>query len=902
MTTPSPLFCRIARNARTLAAALALSVAGTVHAAGELLDSIQLTDFRIAYTSGTMVMQEVRAAGAWMAGDGESLLSRDVEVTVIPPDDPEGPPVKIRSPLARYYFAAPAGPDIPEPEGALDTLRRLAASNALDAPEPGVVQPVRRDIILTAGENGDGVTMDLAGRGSIVVRHLVWSEAHARFLSLDGFEQMMTMPDGRMSLVGDAFITDRSFEEWLYPVLGSAPLTLRFRPSEGAGGGESSFIGQVAGGGELLFETAAYADGRPGELHLAVDPETGAQKFDAEGHVRLETPELALDSESLVYQPAASTDTPGVLKASRRVSIRTPQMEAIAGDLVIDLATQDLQLSGYPRVSQTTEQAATTFDGMREFTVRADESGGRLVEMTGPREIKATIEPRGEQKPGTEQPAAAPGLTQLGGALALTVAPRTGLEPILRSRLDEAGELASLFAEGSVLLETEQFSMRCDEFRFDAAAGQIEAIGNVYIRQEGITADCGRLVYELAGGRMTMSQNPDIVRTEPGGTTRIWGCDTFIIEPQPDGDPDIQAIGEDCKTLFTPTPSAGDANAQPQPAGAGLLGRLSNGGEVFFSTGRLADGTAGSFSIRRDRETGEQVFEARGRLRLETPQFNLQSDALNFREAQRRLAATGSVMVRTPDFEATARDLSYNIANGEITLTGEPRVVQETRENRAEFTGMEMFIARPTEDSRRLVELTGTREIVIDFRPAGENAGAPAGGNAQSPAGLEQLGESLNIRVSPRPDQHPRVRTILSPENDMEVFSASGSIVLKSTRFDLRSDELTYNAPTQRFEAVGNVYVKQEQMQADCGRLNYDLASGRVTLTINPEVLVFREDGISRTTGCDVVTVQPREGGYPEVATLGDRCRNILTPYERPAPNAAPQQAERPAVEVAPAP
>lgn len=292
------------------------------------------------------------------------------------------------------------------------------------------------------------------------------------------------------------------------------------------------------------------------------------------------------------------------------------------------------------------------------------------------------------------------------------------------------------------------------------------------------------------------------------------------------------------------------------------------GGSISLSTGRFPDGSPGSLHMGTDEETGQTVFHGEGRIRLQTPDMLLRCDRLEYVPDRDRLVATGNVEIETESLEATAELLVYRTDNQSVELEGQPHVRQETANGTSTFDGMQRFVMQPSADGLRLITLEGPEPIIMETIPAerdGEEEDART-----APDGLGNFGHQVRLVVNPRGDIKPRVRIHLDENDDLALFNAAGSVLLTSEDFNLRSDELSYYARDERFEAIGSVYVRHQTIEADAGRMIYDIQRGRITLTMDPDVRQVEEGEIvARMTGCDQVIVTLREGEQPDVQAIG---------------------------------
>jgi hypothetical protein len=128
------------------------------------------------------------------------------------------------------------------------------------------------------------------------------------------------------------------------------------------------------------------------------------------------------------------------------------------------------------------------------------------------------------------------------------------------------------------------------------------------------------------------------------------------------------------------------------------------------------------------------------------------------------------------------------------------------------------------------------------------------------------LGDEIDIRVAPRGEREPIVDAEILPSGELGMFRGEGSVRLSTEQIDLRSDELLYNAVSQRLEATTNVFFKKEALEADAGRLDYDFEAGRIVLTVNPDVRQFDEEKVVRIWDNDWFIINLRDGGGYDIS------------------------------------
>ncbi|MCB2155176.1 hypothetical protein KQI84_09835 [bacterium] len=336
-------------------------------------------------------------------------------------------------------------------------------------------------------------------------------------------------------------------------------------PAQEASGSPGIF-NQLAGpGGKVTFVTGPHPEsGEPASVKASTSPEGGFRQLEAHGELTLESPQLYLECLHLVFDAAAQT-----IFAQDRVVIRQEGVNASADEALFHIDTGSANLTGTPKVDYATEDNRLHFDGMQSFQLDKDEDGGALMMLRGPREISINI----ETKSGTTASGdPTEGFAGLGDTVQIYAAPRGTVEPEVSMASAGEGEMGRFHATGSIRLNSETFDLRCDELTYDAAAGEVEALYNVYIKKQGIEADCGRMLYDLATGKITLTVDPDIRQQDPSGTLHIWNMDSFIIEQRSDGtiDTDIRGGPDDeprMEFISAPETKEDSAPTESTPSG-----------------------------------------------------------------------------------------------------------------------------------------------------------------------------------------------------------------------------------------------------------------------------------------------------------------------------------------------
>lgn len=284
------------------------------------------------------------------------------------------------------------------------------------------------------------------------------------------------------------------------------------------------------------------------------------------------------------------------------------------------------------------------------------------------------------------------------------------------------------------------------------------------------------------------------------------------------------------------------AAASPAAAESSFFNALVEPGErLQLAVGVLDDGTGGTMRNIID-ENGDLVrLEIPGKVRLRSPRLNLDCEYLLYEPERELLEAKGNVVIIREDVTAKGQHLLYNIETGEAVLTGAPEVEQRSPENNTNFHGMENLDISPGEDGRMRVTMTGGEAIHGTVLPG---TGTPEGGTATSTgSGMSGLGDNLNITTRRKGTADPLVLLSMGAEGAFELFRAEGAVYLESDRLNMRSDELEFSGPEQRIEALYNVFIRQDGVTADCGRMVYDLVKDEITLSVDPEIREERSAG-----------------------------------------------------------
>lgn len=282
------------------------------------------------------------------------------------------------------------------------------------------------------------------------------------------------------------------------------------------------------------------------------------------------------------------------------------------------------------------------------------------------------------------------------------------------------------------------------------------------------------------------------------------------------------------------------------------------GGSAALTVDPYPDGTKGGVKAV-SKDGAFQKLDAKGSVRLKTDTLDLRATNLEMDVQNQILIATGTVSIDQQGMQATCERLEYRIEERLITMTGNPAITQQTESGSMKSSGMEELVIVIGEDGGTEARMErGKIKIEMEQKEPAAATPTPAPGAAKG--GMSSLGRSTRIDVNPRGDQQPTI-TLTSSGSDLEKFRALGSVVVDTDDFDLRADQLEFAAAANTMTALHNVFLMQQGIEADCGRLLYDLNQAVMTLSVNP---VVRQDGdggrttISRT---EQIVLRKGEGG-----------------------------------------
>jgi hypothetical protein len=311
-----------------------------------------------------------------------------------------------------------------------------------------------------------------------------------------------------------------------------------------------------------------------------------------------------------------------------------------------------------------------------------------------------------------------------------------------------------------------------------------------------------------------------------------------------------------------------------------LVSNLSpTSGRVVFDTKAFPDGRDPDIFIGTDPQSGEQVIDAEGSLAIESDRLNLSMQDLLFNTQTGALSAKTLVEMTSDGITAWSDELTFGTKDESMSLlygqeaytnnaprTLRPGVLFDSPGKVVTFDKMELFQVKP-DGVGKMIIAEGAKEVLITMKDKPD---------ATAAVKTNQLGAEINITVTSREGQKAFSQANTSEAGEMRSLRLLGSVRLLSERFNIRADEMYFDAAANRFEAIGNVYILEDSFQADCGQMVYDLETGRIRLSSKP--FVSYKSGIDQIelTDYELITITPTTGKVPDVNPEGKNGRAII--------------------------
>lgn len=115
--------------------------------------------------------------------------------------------------------------------------------------------------------------------------------------------------------------------------------------------------------------------------------------------------------------------------------------------------------------------------------------------------------------------------------------------------------------------------------------------------------------------------------------------------------------------------------------------------------------------------------------------------------------------------------------------------------------------------------------------------------------------------------------TMGEQSGELEYMRMRGGVDIKSEQMDLKCDELDIDMKKQKMVAKGKIVrFVQSEVEGTCGRLEYDIETGKTVLTGTPKPMIVQKDANGRITetSANTITIIQTEGGRRDIYWEGD--------------------------------
>ena len=115
---------------------------------------------------------------------------------------------------------------------------------------------------------------------------------------------------------------------------------------------------------------------------------------------------------------------------------------------------------------------------------------------------------------------------------------------------------------------------------------------------------------------------------------------------------------------------------------------------------------------------------------------------------------------------------------------------------------------------------------------------------------------------------------------DFSYLNMVGLIRIESERLNLECENLDYDKTNQKLDARYSVHVvlHQEEVDARCGHLVYDLGKNVIVLTVDPHVLWNSEKGKAEAYDMDSLTITLKPNNQTEISIVGSKAKMKMRP------------------------
>lgn len=179
--------------------------------------NMRMTGLDLSTTSGTLELQRVKADRAVMSDDGLSIITERLSLQTASPGSGT---VKAEAETGVVVIGG-AGHDPKDNRSVYSMAEILAFGNSFN-------EKARRGDMLLESKDSD-IIANVADRGAITSRRVVWSDELDRFF-LPGFfrQEASTDAGSRLSISGSVMTVDRTFTRWQYYAPPGEPTRIEF--------------------------------------------------------------------------------------------------------------------------------------------------------------------------------------------------------------------------------------------------------------------------------------------------------------------------------------------------------------------------------------------------------------------------------------------------------------------------------------------------------------------------------------------------------------------------------------------------------------------------------------------------------------------------------------------------
>ncbi|MBI1290856.1 hypothetical protein GC173_06375 [bacterium] len=293
---------------------------------------------------------------------------------------------------------------------------------------------------------------------------------------------------------------------------------------------------------------------------------------------------------------------------------------------------------------------------------------------------------------------------------------RDGSYGVADMKMDEKGDLVSYTTKGRTTLISSKLNLVADELNYDGVGGIVVCTGAVEIDQDGVKANCEKMVYTLSSGEIVMTGTPRVEQSTATSRSRFSGMEEFYLKRGEAGDVQVRMAGGQeilCEMIpvaavaATPKPTPAPGAAKPRGDALSGSGFAGLGNNVLIKTRPRADAPATVLAAI-DATGAFSRFNALGSVLVESDDLRLRSDELEYDAPTDHVEARRNVYIKQATVEADCQFMTYDIKEGRIELSGKPDI-RESRPNGVYriFDAAAYIITRSTDGSIATQSIAG---------------------------------------------------------------------------------------------------------------------------------------------------------------------------------------------------